>query len=217
MKAKTQILTLIVTCTFLVFVSVQAANAQVSSITVVNVVPAQNVVRVGDILKVNITISNVQNLYGVDLTLNWNNSALQLLKVNDLLGVESYPNGVLHETQSYPIQIAVNETSQATGEHQVVATSQGEAAPFSGTGTIAILTFNVTSAGQSSLSVLSELADHPAVGETNSEPIAHSDIGSVVNATSIPEFPEIFILVLLLVSITIALFASKKLARKCVK
>jgi hypothetical protein len=182
LKAKWHILKLAAVCSLLVFTFILNANAQVSSGTVVSVVPAQNVVKVGDTLKVNVTISNVQNLYGIDVTFNWNSSTLQILSVDDRLGVESYTDGVLHETPSYKIQIAVNDTSQATGEHHIVATSQGEAAAFNGSGTITALTFNVTGTGQSSLSVFSELADHPAVGETNSELIGHSDVGGTVDA-----------------------------------
>jgi hypothetical protein len=198
----------------LVIVPIQAAKAQGSSSTIVSIVPAQNNVKIDETLTVNITISNVQNLYGLDVTVSWNNSALQILNINDRLGVEAYTGGVLHKTSSNPIEIAVNSTSQEAGEYQIVATSQGDAAPFSGTGTIATLTFNVTSTGQSTINVVSDLADHPEVGETNSEPIAHNDVGATVNGAPIPEFPQAAVFGLLLVCVTVALLTSKKMLKK---
>jgi hypothetical protein len=208
---KTRFLSLTVICFLFAMAPIQVALAQSAA---VSVVPAQNAVNVGETLTVNITISNVQNLYGIDVTVNWNSSALQILKVTDWLGVESYAGGVLHETPSYPVEIAVNDTSREAGAYQIVATSQGAADPFSGSGTIATLTFNVTGTGQSTINLVSELADHPAIGETNSEPIAHSDFGASVNAASIPEFPQIVGLGLLLVIGAVVLLCSKKLFEK---
>ena len=210
MNWKTRFL-LTVVCFLFAMAPIQAAFAQS---TAVSVVPAQNAVNVGDTLTVNVTISSVQNLYGIDVTVNWNSSALQILKVTDWLGIESYAGGVLHETPSYPVEIAVNDTSQEAGAYQIVATSQGAADPFSGSGTIATLTFNVTGTGQSTINLVSELADHPAIGETNSEPIAHGDFGASVNAATIPEFPQVVDLGLLFVVSMVILLYSKRLFEK---
>jgi hypothetical protein len=211
LKRKMNVLLLTAVCFLLALALIQAADAQG---TAVSIVPSQNTVQEGETLTVNVTISNVQNLYGIDLTVSWNSSALKILNVNDRLGAESYPDGVLHETSSYPIEIAVNETSQEAGTYQIVATSQGTVAPFSGSGIIVSLTFNITSPGQSTISVVSELADHPEVGESNSEPIPHSDFGASVNAAPIPEFPQIVALGLLLVIGTVVLLSSKSLVKK---
>ena len=196
-----------------ILTSIYAVGAQ-SSETVVKVLPGQSNVREGETLIVNITLSNVQNLYGIDVTFSWNNSALRIVSATNHLGVESNADGVLHVTFNYPIEVAINDISQEAGQYHIAATSQGEAAPFSGSGTIATLTFNVTSAGQSSLTVLSELADHPEVGETNSELITHIDIGATVNAEAIPEFPQIVVFALILVGATVGLLGSKKLLKK---
>jgi hypothetical protein len=53
------------------------------------------------------------------------------------------------------------------------------------------LTFTVISQGQTQLDLTSELADHPLPGEATSELIAHADVGGMVDAAPIPEFPEI--------------------------
>jgi hypothetical protein len=214
MKAKIQILTITIVCALLVLAPVYVAKAQDSSSTLVSIVPSQNSVRVGQTLTVNVTISNVQNLFGLDVTVDWNNSALQILSVNDLLGVESHSGGVLHSTPDDPIQIAVNETSQTIGEHHIAATSQGAAAPFDGSGTIARLTFNVTATGHSSIRVVSELADYPTPGETTSELIPHTDVNASVDAAQIPEFPQIALLAALAVVASITLVFVKKMLKK---
>jgi hypothetical protein len=214
MKATIQILKLTVICALLVLAPAYLAKAQDSSGTVVSVVPSQNAVQVEQILTVNVTASNVQNLFGLDVTVHWNNSALQIISINDLLGVETYPGGVLHETGLYPIKIAVSETSQEIGQHHIVATSQGDAASFYGSGTIATLTFNVTATGHSEITVVSELADHPTPDEATSELIPHNNINASVDAAQIPEFPQISFLAVLAVAATITLVFGKKALKK---
>jgi hypothetical protein len=209
LKAKNQILALTVICALIVLVPINLAKSQTSG-TIVSVVPTQNSVRVGQTLTVNVTVSNVQNLFGLDVTVNWNTSALQILSVSDRLGVESYNGGVLHITPDYPINVAVNDTSQEKGEHHLAATSQGSATPFDGLGTITSLTFNVTSSGQSTINVVSELADHPTPDETTSELIPHTDVNCTVNAAQIPEFPQmVFLMTCALIAMATLLLVKK--------
>jgi hypothetical protein len=188
------------------------------AVGLVGVVSAQNntVVRaessisqphVGDTLTVNVTTSNVQNLYGVDVTLNWNTSVLKVINAKSLLGVESHLEGVLHETASYPIEIFEDNASQELGEYTLVATSAGSAPAFNGNGIIATLTFNVTNTGATGLQVTSDLSDHPATGQ-NSKFITHTDIADSVNA--IPEYPSLIVLTLIMALATVALVVSKK-------
>jgi hypothetical protein len=212
-KAKLSILVLMFVYALLVIYLIQDVNAQ-SAGPVVSVVPAQSNVRVGETLTVNITISNVENLYGIDVTFNWNRSTLQLQSATFNLGVEYHSNGVLHEASGSPIIVAEGNASQETGEYHIVATSQGTADSFNGSGTIATITFNVTGTEHSKLSLTSELADHPMPGETTSEFIAHNDVGGSVDSAAIPEFPKVAILMLLAVFVTAALLFSKKIFKK---
>ncbi len=162
----------------------------------------------------NVTLSNVENLYGIDVIVRWNSTALQVLSATSVLGVESHPTGVLHETVDYPIITVEDNATQEIGEYHLVATSQGSADSFNGSGTIATLTFNITNAGRSDITVQSELADHPLVGETTSELIAHNDLGGSVDAVPIPEFTEIAVLSFLVVIVSAVLLYSKKLSAK---
>jgi hypothetical protein len=93
-----------------------------------------------------------------------------------------------------------------------VATSVAPAAPFSGSGNIAIITFNVTASGHSELVLETQLADHPPPGGTSNF-IDHADLNGTVDSV-IPEFPNIAVLVLFLILATLAVVISKKLLKK---
>ena len=217
MNAKLQILTVAVFCVLLtvhVFASIQASEAQVYSNTVVSVLPAQTNAREGETFSVNITISNVENLYGVDLEVGWNNSALTLVSAALNLGSDSMPGGVLYGSKiSSDIvegDVYANTSLSTVDEYRLFATSVAPAASFNGSGTIATLVFNVTSVGHSELTLQSELADHPLPGETTSEPIDHTDVNGSVDAAAFPEFPVVAVLGSLLVLVTITVLAFKK-------
>jgi hypothetical protein len=158
---------------------------------------------------VNITISNVQDLYGVDVTLLWNSAALSVQNVDVRLGVESHPDGVLHETPSAEIFIQENTIDQANGEYDLIATSVAPASSFSGSGNIVIITFNVTDVGQSNLVLISELGDYNPSG---SNLIDHTDVdGSVVSV--IPEFPSAIAIGALLILVTAATVFYKRIGK----
>jgi hypothetical protein len=177
--------------------------------TTVSVEPSTQKPAVGDTLTVNIVISNVQNLYAVDISVSWNPSALTILTHTPQLGVESYPNGVLHE----PLDIVEDNATQEAGVYTLTATSTGaDTASFSGSGTLATLTFNVTSTGSSTIGLSSELADKPESG-SNANFIDHTDNGSPIDV-AVPEFPTLAALILLVVVATGALVFSKKHMKK---
>lgn len=165
--------------------------------------------KIGDTLTVTITVSDVQNLFGVDVQLNWNPNVLSLLEAKSMLGVESHPGGVLHESATDALLIVDDSTSKETGVYSLAATSTGAASAFTGSGTIAVLTFNVTSAGQTGLALQSKLADKPAADET-SEFIQHTTSTDDVT-TVVPEFSSITIISVLVIAVTAAaLLVTKK-------
>jgi hypothetical protein len=150
----------------------------------------------------------VQNLYGVDITFSWNASVLQVLNVNSRLGVESHPDGVLHESlPNAEIDIVADTVSPETGEYHIAATSVNPASSFSGSGNVAVITFNVTNLGRVGFGLESELADHPVSGEPANF-LEHTD--SIGNVDIIPEFPSILMVALFLVLATTAVAFSKK-------
>jgi hypothetical protein len=140
-------------------------------------------------LTVDITITNVQNLYGLDVSLRWNNSVLEVLSATPHLGVESNPEGVLHEIlPDASVYVGEDNASQALGDYHLIAISISPAPSFNGSGTIATLTFKVASVGHSQLSLETELADRPPLGE-HSNLIEHTDVGSSIDSLPVHSTP----------------------------
>lgn len=196
----------------------QTVRAQTATISVS---PPNNLVTVGQTITVNIEISGVQNLYAVDIAMTWDTSMLKLDSNQSFVGVSS---GILNA----PVLEVQDTASQQTGEYNLVATSENPAVGWSGSGIVATLTFTVTSAGQSALTLESSssnapvLANYPqpGTGET-STPISATVVnGSVYTASAsspsasptastspaaspssspnVPEFPVLAILPLLI-------------------
>ncbi len=200
--SKLVILCLIALCLSFSSSSLPNGKSQTSN-TTIQVIPAQITPKIGEIITVNITINNVENLYAIDLILEWDNTVLQIMQNQSLIGDEA--NGVLYT----PLVTVADTASQQTGTYTLVATSQNPADSFNGSGTIATLTFNVTNIGYSALTLQSEIADHP-LPEQVSESINHIVINGAVDAV-IPEFPIIIIPAVIIIVITIiALFSRNK-------
>ncbi|MBN1245074.1 hypothetical protein JXA31_05730 [Candidatus Bathyarchaeota archaeon] len=189
---------------------IQSAFPQSFSNTTVAVNPEAISAILDGTITVNITISNVQNLYGLDVTLLWNPSVLTVQNIDIRLGVESFPDGVLHEATSADIFIQENTVDQENGEYHLVATSVAPAPSFSGSGNIASLTFNVTSIGQSELILITELADYNPSG---SNLIDHTDVNGALDSV-IPEFPSIIAVILTMLLVTATAVLSRRILGK---
>ena len=200
----TKLIPLLTVLALFTFILVNPASAQG---TTVKVQPSESAPLYGSTFTVDITISNVQNLYALDLSLKWDPTVLKVLSAISFIGVESNPGGVLHEA----VEIEEEGASQAGGQYDLVAFSLGPAAAFSGNGEIATLAFSVVKVGYSAFTLETELADKPS-GDTSNF-ITHTDVSSSVNAV-IPEFPTIFAFVLLLVCAAGTLLFSKRYTRK---
>jgi len=222
-RKKTSIIVLLFVASLLIIFPFQMVKAQTTTVTVS---PQNSTPVVGQTLTINIQLNNVQNLYGVDVTLDWNPAYLSLQTNQSFVGTS---NGVLDS----PVLVVQDTASQAIGEYHLVATSYSPAGAFSGSGTIGTLTFTVTSAGQSSLTVSSTLASYAPNGGT-SEVIPATDVSGTVDATStsssspstsptpssssptptIPEFPLIAVLSICVILSSIAIvLAVKKIVK----
>lgn len=187
---------------------VYAASAQS---TTVSAEANSNQLKVGDTLTVTIKIRDAVDLYGLDVTLNWNSSVLKAFSATNSLGVESNSNGVLHQSTAYPID--VEEDTVTDGQYHLLATSQGSNTPsFSGSGTIATIVFNVTGTGSANLSLDNvELSMRDSTGEI-SLVTPQTDV-SAVNAV-IPELPTTALILALAIAATaIIIIATKKISR----
>jgi hypothetical protein len=194
-------LILLTICALLAVVPIYEVMAQGAT---VKVQPSTAAPKYSETFTVDITVSNVQNLYAVDVQLSWNKDIIRITSATPQLGVESHSGGVLHQN----VYIALNSMSQQTGTYQLVATSEGSAAAFSGSGKIVTLTFTVIHTGHSELTLETELADKPVLPNP-ANLINHTDVSSSVNAV-IPEFSTVFALVVFLILATGTLVFSKK-------
>ena len=133
-----------------------------SQTTAVVVEPEAVTANLGEPFTITVRLSNVQNLYGIEVILNWNPDILEVTNVDVRLGVETYSDGVLHETDSSPpVFIAENNITQTLGQYRLVATSMNPAPSFNGSGNIVRITFNPLSLGDSILDLESQLSDYP--------------------------------------------------------
>ncbi len=161
---------------------IQMANAQTAA---VSVTPQESAVGVGQTFSVHIQISNVQNLYAVDISLTWSTTMLRLVSNQSFVGVA---NGVLNA----PVLVVQDTADQSIGTYNIIATSENPAGPFSGTATVATLTFTATKAGQSALTLKSstsatpQLASYaaPGSGDTSVPISATVNNGNVVVSSS---------------------------------
>jgi len=193
---------------------IQVITVQAAPETIVKVEPYSKSANLGETFTINITVVGVQNLYGVEATLCWNASILEVVSLDLRLGVESHPDGVLHELPSAPIFVAENNLIQERGEYRLAATSVSPASSFNGSGNIVRLTFNVTNLGDSKLDLETQLYDYPPPDREPriSWPIDHTTIDGFLNA--IPEFSNImFVLLFMLLSILVVIVLKKTLRK----
>ncbi len=138
----------------------------------------------GETFHVTVSLTDVQNLYGLEVILKWDPSVLRALGADVRLGVETFSDGILHiSPSSEPVLIAENNLTQSEGKYSLVAASVSSASSFSGSGNIVILTFEAVQIGNSVLDLESQLQDYPPSDRDPrlSLPIAHlSQDSSVV-------------------------------------
>ncbi|MEM2112301.1 MAG: cohesin domain-containing protein [Candidatus Bathyarchaeia archaeon] len=183
--------------------SISTSTAQNLDQTIVKVDPATISVDASEIFVVNITIIDVQNLYGVEVVVRWNTSLLQLVSIDIRLGVNSYPDGVLYEP-------FMNITQENIGEYIIGATSYNPAPPFNGSGNIIRMTFQAIDNGESILDLETKLYDYPPPDREPREslPIPHTTIDGAV--IIIPEFSNI-ILAIILILVTMLILITRNL------
>ena len=169
--------------------------AQNSAQTIVKVDPPTISVNKGEVFTVNITVIDVQNLYGVEVDVRWNTSLLQLMDVDIRLGVNSHHDGVLYEP-------FINITQENTGEYTIAATSYTPAPPFNGSGNIIRITFQAIDDGETAIDLETKLYDYPPPDRVprESQPIPYTTINGTI--IIIPEFSNAIILVIFLIIAT---------------
>jgi len=174
------------------------SKAQNLGQTIVKVEPSTISVDKSEECTVNITVIDVQNLYGVEVVVRWNASLLRLISVDIRVGVESHPDGILYKP-------FINGTQENIGEYLIWATSYNPALPFNGSGNIIRMTFQAIDNGESIIDLETKLYDYPPPDRVPREslPIPHTTLDGTI--TIIPEFSNMIILVTFLVLVTVML------------
>ena len=153
----------------------------------------------GQDLTLNVSVSNVTDLYGWEFYLGWNSSLLSLVSVNEgpflMSGGNTYFTYYLNTT--------------STDEHVVVdCTLEGQIPGVNGIGTLATVTFNVTNAGQCPLNLYNvDLRD------SSDTEIPSQAVGGQFS-TPVVEIPNSVIFLVFIVLTVSALVLSRKMSKK---
>lgn len=103
---------------------------------------------VGAEFSINVTIEDVENLYGFEIKFTWNPALLRCVSYKAKVPVETYPEGVLHE----PVQKVKEQINNTEGSYFIAYSSMSPAPSFNGSGVIFTLRFRVLGYGSSLLS-----------------------------------------------------------------
>jgi hypothetical protein len=208
MKTRKAVLRLLLVCFTGVplFVFPQTFGSGISSQALVKVDPNTNSAGLNETFTVNITVADVQNLYGLAISLHWNKNVLEPASIDVRVG---QTDGAL-SSSAYNV-----ENSTSPGEYSFAATSVAPALAFNGTGVIVRITFHVKNRGSSPLDLTSQLYDFPPPDREPriSLPIEHVSSGGLFEEI-IPEitnFPLFALLISFAISATV--FSLKKLRK----
>src|SRR5271157_434098 len=177
------LLALSLTSPFLVLFAHQMPITRASTDTVVEVEPQINSAGISQNFTINVTVANIQNLYGFDLLLSWNSTVLEVARIDVRLGLS---DGALYNTVFQVENSTQIDTSTQEGNYSLVAASETPAPSFNGTGNLVRITFDVKTAGASNLTLAASLADRPPPDGPPSQPIDHQTIDGIFSST-IPE------------------------------
>ncbi|HVP40934.1 MAG TPA: cohesin domain-containing protein [Candidatus Krumholzibacteriaceae bacterium] len=152
--------------------------------------------QIGNSFQVNITISNVPNLWFWTVRLNWDPAVL------NVTNVEEGPF-----MQSAGQRLFLNTPPQPTGYIKEITCSLLSKNSVSGNGILATVTFNVTASGQSDITLNETQLLQPDTGSGHAQ-ITHTvDNGHVI---VVPEFPSWAIPAIILAATMAAAILTKK-------
>jgi hypothetical protein len=169
--------------------------------TVVKVEPETVSCIIGETVTFNVTVVDVQNLYGIEVVANWNSSILQAAKTDIRLGEA---DGALHNP-------FFSEDTLQDDRYILVATSVAPASSFNGSGNIVQIDFDVINVGSGTLDIETQLYDYPPPEREPriSLPIEHTTIDSFI-VIAIPELLNPYILIAFIILTVTAAILSKK-------
>jgi len=98
-------------------------------------------VAISETFTISVVVSDVENLYGLDIKLKWDPTIIEYVSHVVMAPVESYEEGILHD----PVLLVKDEVDPATGTYWVACASMSPAEPFDGNGDFFTMTFRLVS------------------------------------------------------------------------
>jgi hypothetical protein len=141
---------------------------------------------IGTTFTVNITVTDVEDLFGIAIEFEWNPTILNYTDHLAHIPVDDYPDGVLNAGTGGTILWLKNEANAITGFYELGVSTFGFPTPpsFNGSGIVFDMTFEVLAEGISGLDfILHDLADS-AAGQIEKQVIN----GTFDNRPSVEEF-----------------------------
>lgn len=208
LKAKAAIV-MIITLTLALNMTFQTKRSAVGAVaTRVSVDPHEVSINTSQTFTVDVTITDVENLWSLEIALSWNPSVLHLESI-DVRCNES--DGVLNN----PSFVFGPDIYEEQGRCSIAALSYPPAVAFNGSGTIARFTFNATNAGFSEMELIqTDLYDWPPPERDPriSQPIPHDTFDG--SCEVLPEFPALAMVALLVLATVFSCVLSKRLVRQ---
>ena len=157
----------------------------------------QSIPQVGETFTINVSISNIENLFGYDFILWYNTTVLDCLSVEwpegHFLTPTKNPNNIFN------IETIEDNFNETTGAVRVVATLTNGEPPKNGSGLLVKITFNSTATGSSLLRLYWPGYIYPA---KLSDP-AGNPIPCSANTSEVIVIPEYSVLAIFLVVVTL--------------
>lgn len=180
-----------------------------SNPTSIEVIPLSTEPLFGEFLIINVTVSDVTDLYLWMFRLSWNKTVLQLNTINE----EPFLEKDGGSTSGIMLSPSISEINDAGRIEEAACSIVGAVPGVDGSGTIATLNFTCLSIGSTSL----EFWEEPPLYEletdlldSNGETIPHTALPTTVDV--IPEFSG-FAALLLLVAISSLVILGRKVFR----
>jgi len=134
--------------------------------------PASVTGAVGSTFTINVKISDVTDLYGVDIQFTWDPTIIRYVSHQKHIPVETYPDGILH-SPTVPVKDDVDESASMPGaapgtRYWLAEASMIPADPFSGDGIVFNMTFEVVDVGSCLLEIVSS-----TLSDSSGNPIDH--------------------------------------------
>lgn len=170
---------------------VTAETSQVT--TTVAITPSQIALDCGATTLVDVRVNDVKDLYGIDFKITFDPNILEVVDADAAIaGVQIRP-GNLPDTSGGQGFIQSNKVDNAAGNIEYAAVRTAPAAPQSGSGVAASITFRGKGAGKSPITVAKVLLLNQLVEPIKAEPVngqaTVTCAGPTVPATTVPPKP----------------------------